>query len=128
MPSANNVVRTCDVILQRHFCNIILIHRIILIFRFGQNHRHRPHSCPCRQQSSTFRNFSRSLHNTWYCTKFTEYNYNNSTLFNSEILIQNSCDKNSCQSVLPTSQSFLTIYGLLPARLSAVDTFIKSLR
>ena len=37
-------------ILQHHFCNVILIGRIILIFRFGQNHRHRPHSCPCRQQ------------------------------------------------------------------------------
>ena len=36
--------------LQRHFCNVILIRRIILIFRFGQNHWHRPHSCPCRQQ------------------------------------------------------------------------------
>ena len=35
---------------QHHFCNIILIRRIILIFRFGQIHRHRPHSCPCRQQ------------------------------------------------------------------------------
>ena len=36
--------------LRRHFCNVILIRRIILVFRFGQNHRHRPHSCPCRQQ------------------------------------------------------------------------------
>ena len=35
--------------LQCHFCNVILIHRIILIFRFGQNHRHRPHSCPQNQ-------------------------------------------------------------------------------
>ena len=46
-------MRHCDVIfatsfLQRHFCNIILIRRIIRIFHFGQNHR--PHSCPCRQQ------------------------------------------------------------------------------
>ena len=45
----------CDAIfarsfLQCHFCNVILICRIILIFRFGQNHRHRTHSCPCRQQ------------------------------------------------------------------------------
>ena len=36
--------------LQHHFCNAILVHKIILIFHFGQNHRHRPHSCPCRQQ------------------------------------------------------------------------------
>ena len=36
----------CSVI----FCNVILIPRIILIFRFGQNHRHRPHNCACRQQ------------------------------------------------------------------------------
>ena len=45
----------CNVIfavsfLQYHFCKVILIRRIILIFRFGQNHRHRPHSCPCKQQ------------------------------------------------------------------------------
>ena len=41
----------CNVIfaaslLQHHFCNVILIRRIILIFRFGQKHRHTPHSCP----------------------------------------------------------------------------------
>ena len=36
--------------LQRQFFNVILIRRIILIFRFGHIHRHRPHSCPCRQQ------------------------------------------------------------------------------
>ena len=36
--------------LQCHFCNVILIHRIILIFHFSQNHRHRPCGCPCRQQ------------------------------------------------------------------------------
>ena len=36
--------------LQHHFCNVILIRRIILIFCFGQNHSHRPYSCPCRQQ------------------------------------------------------------------------------
>ena len=51
-------MRHCDVIfaksfLQCHFCNVILIRRIILIFRFSQNHRHRPHSCPCRQQLET---------------------------------------------------------------------------
>ena len=56
MPSANNVARArsyvifATSVLQHHFCNVILIHRIILIFRFSQNHRHRPHSCPCRQQ------------------------------------------------------------------------------
>ena len=38
MPPANNIVRACDVIMQRHFCNVILIRRIILISRFGQNH------------------------------------------------------------------------------------------
>ena len=37
----------------RHFAkwpNVALILRIILIFPLGQNHRHRPHSCHCRQQ------------------------------------------------------------------------------
>ena len=48
LPSANNVARARS-FLQCHFCNVILIRRIILIFCFGQNHRHRPHSCPCRQ-------------------------------------------------------------------------------
>ena len=33
-----------------HFCNVILIRRIIFIFPLGQNHRHRPHSFPCRRQ------------------------------------------------------------------------------
>ena len=37
-------------VMTRHLCNVILIRRIILIFSFGQNHKHRPHSCPCRQQ------------------------------------------------------------------------------
>ena len=56
MPSAINVARGCSYVifttscLQHHICNVISIHRIILICCFSQNHRHRPHSCPWRQQ------------------------------------------------------------------------------
>ena len=36
MPSPNNVARDRS-FLQRHFCNVILIRRIIFIFRFGHS-------------------------------------------------------------------------------------------
>ena len=74
----------CDIatsFLQHHFCNVILIRRIILICRFGQNHRHRPHSCPCRQQKlKTLTKW----HTDWKCESFasiTIYHCMESSLF-----------------------------------------------
>ena len=66
MPSATNVARACDIILQNDIMthtphslklqNDVTLHWfalilwIILFFLLSQDHRHRPHSCPCRQQ------------------------------------------------------------------------------
>ena len=63
MPTGTNIARACNIILQndvmthtahslklQNWCNIALILQIILFFLLSQDHRHRPHSCPWRQQ------------------------------------------------------------------------------
>ena len=62
----------CDVIfaasfLQHHFCNVILIRRIILIFRFGQNHRHRPHSSSLQTAISMAHNMVSIISSSTFC-------------------------------------------------------------